>query len=172
MVMDAEHGWIDYSCSKCGKLMGHIHVSSPDKAGIKSAVCSACRDKMKKVRVTYIVYEDGFSEISGACDFCGQFPCEHVSPDGTVTTDFGGYTVDISMKKQKAEKDDDEKKNVRTIPAEVRLCTEYNSCIVVIVQNHDYHMGKEEDVKGLRKHLKHVLDGAHACYPVKETKRL
>lgn len=42
---------------------------------------------MKKTTVTITRYEDGSGSISGECEICGQFPCEHVTEQGYFAED-------------------------------------------------------------------------------------
>lgn len=49
----------------------------------------------KKVSVTFTFYEDGTAEISGECDFCKQFPCCHVNPEGEFYWPSGKIHVSV-----------------------------------------------------------------------------
>lgn len=68
-----------FICSKCHKkvMVGGVTTGIPDYW-----VCGECRGKMKKIKVTRTIYEDGYIEVGGGCDFCGSFPCAHVKPSG------------------------------------------------------------------------------------------
>jgi len=39
---------------------------------------------VKKVTVSFTFYEDGSVDVSGDCDFCEQFPCSHITPEGRI----------------------------------------------------------------------------------------
>ena len=68
-----------FTCSKCHEkvMVGGVATGIPNYW-----VCSECRSKMKKIKVTRTLYEDGYFETGGSCDFCGSFPCAHVKPSG------------------------------------------------------------------------------------------
>lgn len=54
----------------------------PDKIGLK-----------KKLSIVLTIYEDGATEFSGECEFCGQFPCEHCAPTGALSIKAGNYEI-------------------------------------------------------------------------------
>jgi hypothetical protein len=51
------------------------------------------RRKMKKIMTLLTIYEDGYTEYSGNCEFCKTFPCRHVSPDGEIDAKVNGYLI-------------------------------------------------------------------------------
>jgi hypothetical protein len=78
----------NYVCEDCRSKMSKIELVTiifedgyiiEDGEKVKT---DAYRSEMKKLQLTRILYEDGFEVITGDCDFCNQFPCSHVSPDG------------------------------------------------------------------------------------------
>lgn len=72
-----------FKCSKCGKEEVQQNVVA---TGIPDYwVCKECRDKMKKLVIKRTFYEDGYVEVEGSCDFCGQYPCRHGDPLGELT---------------------------------------------------------------------------------------
>jgi len=72
-------------CPRCDKEYILENVITTGRLPLMR-VCDKCRANMKKTTVTIITYEDGFREISGECDICKQFPCEHCPPDVTLVS--------------------------------------------------------------------------------------
>ena len=71
-----------FKCSLCGKEEEQTDTVS---TGIPDYwACRECRAKMKKLSITQVIYEDGYMEVIGNCDFCKQYPCRHGDTIGIV----------------------------------------------------------------------------------------
>lgn len=87
-----------YKCSICGKeeeQKGAVSMSIP-----KYWACRECRAKMRKFSLSTTIYEDGYVEVAGNCDFCKQYPCRHGNEQGEFNSPINPIKLPVELRKR------------------------------------------------------------------------